>query len=411
MQKKIGPKKSTAILRDTSETNFLNPEATIFICYRRDDSIDEAVYLRAVLARRFGADKIFRDMDSLKLGSQFPEVIKNTLANASVVIVLIGEKWLTVKSKTGQARIKTKNDYVRLEIETALQLGKHIMPVLLDGAQHPAKEQLPASIARLATFTSIPIACFNGADKIAENIKEAEVYAASIRAKEAEERKSLNLEITVVPSASNKQRSGKRVIVNALEFSLEKSGKKILLDEDDFFKTLNHYKEPALREMDAFFFEDMMYVADFIGIKAKNNYRRYVARSRPLQSISELPAQLVLGRPVICSFNVYSSWFDKQVSKTGMIDFKAPKGFIQGGTIGVIKYWNPVSEQIKLLTPWPGWGVKGVATITKDSMFHINSGHMRSVEAVEKLRPIGQELLNLAKKMTTFNKSGDGSKG
>ncbi len=107
---------------------------------------------------------------------------------------------------------------------------------------------------------------------------------------------------------------------------------------------------------------------------------------------------MILRRPVICGFTVYDSWFEKKVSKTGIIDFKNPKGYVQGGTVGVIISWNPENEQIKLLTPWPEWGNKGIAVLSKEALFHINTNNLRSIEAVEKSSPYSKPLLTLSKK-------------
>src|SRR5262245_21081576 len=62
------------------------PTPTIFINYRRQENTPEATYLRAALARRFGAEKIFRDLDSLKPGVDYTEIIGSSISTASVFI-------------------------------------------------------------------------------------------------------------------------------------------------------------------------------------------------------------------------------------------------------------------------------------------------------------------------------------
>lgn len=117
-----------------------------------------------------------------------------------------------------------------------------------------------------------------------------------------------------------------------------------------------------------------------------------------------MPAQLALKRPVICSFKYDEYWFDKKVSKTGLIDFVMTKGAMPGETVGVIISWNPVNEQIKLLTPWVKWGNKGVAVITKDAMEHVRPRNLRVIEAVEKPSPYSKPLLDLSNKMAAENR-------
>jgi hypothetical protein len=402
-QKAVKRKKINAASR-TDETSFLKSEATIFINYRRDDTKDEAAYLRALLARQFGVEKIFRDLDSIKLGTNFPEVINKTLDDANVILVLIGKKWLTIK-KRGHPRIKAKNDYVRIEIETALKLRKPIIPILLNGASMPLKAQLPVSIVRLSTINAVGLSWFEGSAKITSSIKELEKQIKTKQEKEDEKRKNLSLEFTNTPFKKNKKSSGKEVIVTAMEYSLSRYGKKIGLDAKDFYDTLSHYEENAeLKKYGGFFYEDMIYVIDFIGIKAKTGNKRYVARSMPLKSISDVPAQLTLKRPVMCGFIMYEDWFDKNVSRTGMIDFDKPKGGYTGSTVGVIISWNPVSETISLLTPWPNWGKKGMATISKNAMYHIETKYLRAIEAVEKSPPLSESLLKLSNRMAPGNK-------
>jgi len=46
---------------------------------------------------------------------------------------------------------------VRLEIRTALERSIPIIPILIDGAQMPTREQLPADISKLAQLNSIKV--------------------------------------------------------------------------------------------------------------------------------------------------------------------------------------------------------------------------------------------------------------
>ena len=49
----------------------------IFISYRRDETSAWAFIVNGRLGARFGADKIFMDIDSIEPGDDFVEVIKN----------------------------------------------------------------------------------------------------------------------------------------------------------------------------------------------------------------------------------------------------------------------------------------------------------------------------------------------
>jgi TIR domain len=134
--------------------NFDQPTGTtagrIFISYRRDDLPGDARALAQDLANVFGADNVFLDI-SLSGGSTWPARLRDELANAPVVLALIGPDWLRSTDEWNRRRIDSPTDWVRQEIETALaDPSKLLIPVLLNGATLPPKEALPVSLANLA---------------------------------------------------------------------------------------------------------------------------------------------------------------------------------------------------------------------------------------------------------------------
>ena len=69
------------------------PQSQIFISYRRDDA---AGYARAVndeLSRRFGAERVFIDVDDINAGQPFSEVIASSVASWPCCGELIGKRW------------------------------------------------------------------------------------------------------------------------------------------------------------------------------------------------------------------------------------------------------------------------------------------------------------------------------
>jgi hypothetical protein len=46
---------------------------------------------------------------------------------------------------------------VRYEIATAIKLGKHVFPVLVDGATMPTEKELPDPLKELAQFNAIEL--------------------------------------------------------------------------------------------------------------------------------------------------------------------------------------------------------------------------------------------------------------
>jgi hypothetical protein len=122
----------------------------IFISYRREETAYPAGWLFDRLADHFGAGQIFKDVDSIELGDDFVEMITRAVGSCDVLLALIGDQWLTVIDKQGRRRLDDPNDFVRLEIEAALQRKVRIIPILVEGATMPHADELPAPIAGLA---------------------------------------------------------------------------------------------------------------------------------------------------------------------------------------------------------------------------------------------------------------------
>ena len=124
--------------------------SAIFLSYRRSDSVGAAGRLFDRLAEHFGADQVFRDIDSIEAGENFEERIRDALRLATVVLVVIGPRWLEARSQDGRRRIDDAADYVRREIEMALSSGAKVVPLLVEGAASPTPESVPRSVQAFA---------------------------------------------------------------------------------------------------------------------------------------------------------------------------------------------------------------------------------------------------------------------
>ena len=128
----------------------------IFINYRRDDTQARCDALKMALERFFG-DKVFQDTTSIVHGSKWPEKLRSVLHSCPVVIVLIGPRWTSIKSKQNRglffkkpkSRLFDPKDWVRSEIEYALENNKIVLPMLVDGASKPDPGDVPKSIQPL----------------------------------------------------------------------------------------------------------------------------------------------------------------------------------------------------------------------------------------------------------------------
>src|ERR1700722_18928452 len=115
----------------------------VFISYRRDDSSGYAGRLYDALVAHFGRDLVFIDIDSIRAGENFADVIDKRIAACSIVAVLIGKSWLKSFDDQGNRRLDDPHDFVRLEVASALGQKIPVIPVLVGGAKMPRPDDLP----------------------------------------------------------------------------------------------------------------------------------------------------------------------------------------------------------------------------------------------------------------------------
>jgi len=120
----------------------------IVISYRRADSTAMAGRICDRLKARYGEASVYMDID-IRGGRDFRIDIHTALELANVLIIVIGPKWLGPHSDDHE-RIADDHDFVRIEVETALNRGIPLVPVLIDGAAMPDPKTLPESIRSLA---------------------------------------------------------------------------------------------------------------------------------------------------------------------------------------------------------------------------------------------------------------------
>ncbi len=121
----------------------------IFISYRRSDSGEFTNQLVEQLEESLGEHRVFRDLESIAPGTNFRDVIDGALAQCSVCLVVIGKNWFESREPGGR-RIDDPEDWVHMEIATALSLGILVVPVLIDDQEMPGTRDLPAPLGQLA---------------------------------------------------------------------------------------------------------------------------------------------------------------------------------------------------------------------------------------------------------------------
>ena len=100
----------------------------IFISYRRDTSAMSAGRLYDRLSSHFASNQIFMDVDTIEPGVDFVRTIEEAVAACDVLIAVIGGRWLISPDEKGRRRLDNPEDFVRVEIATALKRGIRVIP-------------------------------------------------------------------------------------------------------------------------------------------------------------------------------------------------------------------------------------------------------------------------------------------
>ncbi len=129
----------------------------LFISYRREDSAGYTGRLYDHLTAHFGNDKIFMDIDTIKLGQDFVDIIETEINKCNALVAVIGKEWLTLCDETGARRLDNPLDFVRLEIAQALERQILVVPVLVDNAKMPTPDDLPENLKKLARRNALAL--------------------------------------------------------------------------------------------------------------------------------------------------------------------------------------------------------------------------------------------------------------
>lgn len=129
----------------------------LFISYRRDDSAGYSGRVHDHLQREFGSNLLFMDVDSIPLGVNFNKVLVEEVAKCDVLLAVIGPDWLDARDEKGHRRLDNPDDFVRIEIGTALKRGIPVIPILLQGTRVPKADQLPNDLKELALRNGLDV--------------------------------------------------------------------------------------------------------------------------------------------------------------------------------------------------------------------------------------------------------------
>lgn len=147
--------KSQGTTVSNSEVQSKAARPAIFISYRRQDSSDVTGRIYDRLTQHFGKDAVFKDVDSIPLGTDFRKHLGASVGQCDVLLAIIGKQWLA--EDTGKRRLLEARDLVRIEMEAALQRDIPVVPVLVQGASVPGEEDLPETLQSLAYRNGIAV--------------------------------------------------------------------------------------------------------------------------------------------------------------------------------------------------------------------------------------------------------------
>ena len=129
----------------------------IFINYRRDDSAPWAGRLFERLAREFPRNQLLMDVDAIEPGLDFVQVLDEQVSGCTVLLAIIGPNWTDSRNRKGVRRLDNPDDFVRIELSSALKRNVRVIPVLIDGARMPREEDLPEPLKSLARRNAVQV--------------------------------------------------------------------------------------------------------------------------------------------------------------------------------------------------------------------------------------------------------------
>jgi hypothetical protein len=97
------------------------------------------------------------DVDGIPLGTDFVKRLTAEVASCDVLLAVIGPRWLDISDENGSRRLDNPNDFVRVEIGTALKRDIPVVPILLNGTKIPHADRLPPDLKDLAVRNGLDV--------------------------------------------------------------------------------------------------------------------------------------------------------------------------------------------------------------------------------------------------------------
>jgi hypothetical protein len=121
----------------------------IVISYRREDTQGTTGRIFDRLEGHYGQGRVFMDIDNIPFGTDFRHHLQETLDHCDILLVVVGPRWFG-QTEDGQARLFEEEDWVRIEVATALAKKIPVIPLLVEGARMPKGAELPEDLQSFA---------------------------------------------------------------------------------------------------------------------------------------------------------------------------------------------------------------------------------------------------------------------
>jgi hypothetical protein len=89
---------------------------------------------------------VFKDFHNIQPGEDFEAAIEQALNNCSILLVIIGDRWLNIIKERKHV---ASQDFVSLEISTALLKNVYVIPITINGAAMPNESELPEELKKI----------------------------------------------------------------------------------------------------------------------------------------------------------------------------------------------------------------------------------------------------------------------
>ncbi|KUO04506.1 toll/interleukin-1 receptor domain-containing protein [Streptomyces caeruleatus] len=122
----------------------------VFVNYRTGDEESAATMIARELARRFGGERIFFASNSIELGHRFPAELVRAVEECQALLAVIGPRWAEVHRSDGRPALEAPQDWTRREIQTALDRGILVIPLLVGKTTRIDPSLLPDDLRELA---------------------------------------------------------------------------------------------------------------------------------------------------------------------------------------------------------------------------------------------------------------------